>query len=156
MHMAVDPLGAPRGRLHHLPVRLRAMGTGRVARLVERHEAWGTDPWAVARLFQVEIFTVRILEPGVGLGNIANHAIALGYDVAGWDIFHWGWPGVRLQDFLKAQRADLPWPVKRGVEFSVVQNPPFTRAPAFVSQAMALIRATASKWVALPSTGGAS
>lgn len=134
-----DLLGVPRGRLHHLTERLRAMGPKRIAALVERHEAWGTDPWAVTRLFEVELFTQAILEPGAGLGNIAQEATRRGYGVVAWDIFPWGFPLARVGDFLKSTRADLPLGWRAGrIEFSVVCNPPFSKTAAFVAHALAL------------------
>lgn len=136
MHALPGLLGARRGRLHHLPERLRSMGPKRIDRIVRRLEAWSTDPWAAEAIFDVEIFTPAILEPGVGLGNLAKVAMARGYDVACWDIFDWGWPDTRLRDFLKAGRGELPW--EDGAEFSVVCNAPFSKTPAFVAHAQLL------------------
>jgi hypothetical protein len=154
------PLGrASRSRLHHLPPRLQRMGPKRVAALVERYEAWATDAWAAARLFEAELFTTRIVEPGVGTGVLAGAALEAGYDVAGFDVFDWGWPGVRLHDWRRLRASDLPWrspaqeggllakrpeaasppsSAQRSVEFSVVCNPPFSLTADFVAKALEL------------------
>lgn len=130
-------VAARRGRLHHLPGRLRAKGPKRVAALVERYEAWATDPWATAALFENELFTPHVVEPGVGTGVLAAAALEQGYDVAGFDIFDWGWPGVRLLDWREATPLDLPWR-PAGRDFSVVCNPPFSLTGAFVAKALEL------------------
>lgn len=129
--------------LHHLPKPLRDRGRAWVTRKAKALEAFETDGWAVARLFEVERFTPQIWEPGVGLGAIAGEAERRGHDVYATDIFNWGWPGTAIKDFLADSTPRPPGFVPIGSpeidrEFSVICNPPFTRACAFVSRAMEL------------------
>jgi hypothetical protein len=105
---------------------------------------WYLEPhWCSERLFAVEEFNraATLLDPCTGTGRIANAAKGAGYRVITADIVDRGYPGCRIQDFLK----------RRSAPPSVVGNPPFAIVEEFARHAfdlgadkVALIARTAS------------
>jgi hypothetical protein len=90
---------------------------------------WYLEPhWCSARLFDVEPFDRghALLDPCVGTGRVANAAKAAVYKVITCDIVDRGYPGCKIQDFLK----------RRSAPPSVVGNPPFDSVEAFARHAM--------------------
>jgi hypothetical protein len=87
--------------------------------------------WCSERLFAVETFTGLIWDPAAGSGTIPRSARAAGLSNFASDIADHGC-GPR-QDFLTA-----PAPA---VAFSIVTNPPFKLARAFVERALTLCAA---------------
>ncbi len=100
----------------------------------QRLEAWTTDPWAAAALFDVELFTPTIYDPCCGTGVLGTAAIAAGYKVVETDIYDWKNPRARARcDFLDG--SEYTWPVAGK---TVLMNPPFSTACQFVETALAM------------------
>ena len=99
----------------------------------ERLEAFETEQWAADALFRVEIFTRRILDPCCGrrvLGDAARRAGYANPFVIETDIYPWGLNRPQM-DFL-----DPEYPICHLEPYSVVMNPPFSKACEFVEQAL--------------------
>ena len=92
------------------------------------HDFYVEPAWCSERLFAVEPFTGLIWDPAAGSGTILRAARAAGLSNFASDIAEHGY-GPR-QDFLTA-------PAPAAV-FSVVTNPPFRLARAFVERALTL------------------
>jgi hypothetical protein len=93
-------------------------------------EAYQTPEWAIERLLDVEILTSAVIDPCVGLGVIADAAKKRGYGVTSYDVYHWGYDGTLIQDWLTTT-IDL-------TNFTVLMNLPFSKACAFVDHALKL------------------
>jgi hypothetical protein len=89
---------------------------------------WYLEPnWCSERLFAVEEFNraAPLLDPCTGTGRIADAAKAAGYRVQTADIVDRGYPGCKIQDFLK----------RRSAPPSMACNPPFDSVEAFARHA---------------------
>lgn len=94
-----------------------------------RHaEDWYVEPdWVSDRLFAVEPFEGRVVDPACGAGRIVQAARRAGLSADGSDIVRRG-SGFRVADFFLSAR---PAP-------NIVCNPPFRFAMAFVGHALNL------------------
>jgi hypothetical protein len=96
-------------------------------------DLYETPPEAVRALLKVEKFAGPIWEPACGPGAIVRELRATGHGVVATDIEDYGCPDSRGGvDFLMEQRAP------DGVE-TVLTNPPFMHADAFVRHALTLV-----------------
>jgi hypothetical protein len=89
---------------------------------------WYLEPfWCSARLFDIEPFdrSQPLLDPCTGTGRIADAAKAAGYKVITADLVDRGYPGCKIQDFLK----------RRSAPPSIVCNPPFSNVEEFARHA---------------------
>lgn len=93
-----------------------------------------TPQWAVEAILSREIMTRDVIDPCAGTGVLTVAARAKGYTVCPVDIFDWGFPGTYLDDFLAVQ-LDL---YNNIGDFSVIMNPPFSKACEFVQHAQAM------------------
>lgn len=84
----------------------------------------------VALLPHIADFSRNILEPACGDGAISNALLAAGYVVFSSDIVDRGYPFAGTRDFLKEDGFSS--------RFSVVTNPPYKHAEAFVRKAFYL------------------
>ncbi|TCS62566.1 type I restriction-modification system subunit M [Varunaivibrio sulfuroxidans] len=100
-------------------------------------EAWETPRWAIAAILDVEIMTAAILDPCCGAGALTVAAEDYGYEVLAMDLYDWGFSARTGVDFLTLKTADLPERFQGG-DFTVLMNPPFSRACEFVDRAHAL------------------
>lgn len=90
-------------------------------------EGYETPLEATEALLEAELFTGDVWDPACGQGHMAAALAGYGYDVVLTDIADWG-AGTR-QDFLTAEHL---------LADSIVVNPPFSLADAFVERALAL------------------
>lgn len=104
------------------------------AHLCKKLEFYETPEWAVNAILRKEILTREVVDPCVGRGVLARAAFGEGYRVVSVDVHKWGVqpPGI-LKDFLVVGRAELP-----SGDFSVLMNPPFSKACEFVDHSFAL------------------
>lgn len=93
-------------------------------------EHYETDKWAAPAVLQKELLTKTVVDAGCGTGILTLAARAAGYAVIPIDIRNWGFNGTQVYDFLR-----IPKCVIFPAEFSVIMNPPFSKAEAFVDQA---------------------
>ena len=96
----------------------------------DAHDFYLEPQWCSERLFQVEPFDRQapILDPCTGTGRVAQAAKAAGYRVLTAHIIDRGYPGCRVQDFLKRRTAPA----------NVACNPPFNAVKAFAYHAFAI------------------
>lgn len=86
-------------------------------------DAWYQEPaWPSERLFAVEPFDGRIVDPCAGSGTIINSAKAAGLRGQAYDLRDRGFPGVQGgKDFFDIERWMIgAWPVE-----NIVSNPPY-------------------------------
>lgn len=93
-----------------------------------------TPQWAIDAILDREILTHHVLDPATGTGVLAESAARRGHDVCAIDIHDWGYPKTQVFDFLELQD-DLYSNIG---EFSVLMNPPFSKATQFVEKAFAM------------------
>jgi len=97
-------------------------------------EHFVTQPWAVEAVLEKELLTKNVFDPCVGSGVIAEIACRQGYNVFSSDIHDWGYEKLNiLNDFLEI--TESPFSKK---EFTVVMNPPFSKAEDFVKKCFEL------------------
>lgn len=100
-------------------------------------EHYETDKWAVDAILDCEIMTNVVLDPCAGIGVLAQAADARGYDVVANDIWDWGFTLDMQRDFLTVNYDwELPTACDRG--FTVLMNPPFSKAAQFVEKCLTL------------------
>ena len=99
--------------------------------LCKELEHWETPRWAVDEILQRELLTRDVLDPCCGTGVLTDAARDHRYTVTPCDIHDWGFLGTQVCDFLSE-------PVIPARAFSVLMNPPFSKATEFVEQAFAL------------------
>lgn len=109
--------------------------------LCKRLEAFQTPRWAIEGVLDVELTTKFIFDPCSGLGAIGAvfHAKG-GYHIAEVDIEDWQQHAVapmafRSQNFVCANFLDLGGDLS---DSTIIMNPPFSLAEAFVARAQAL------------------
>jgi hypothetical protein len=106
---------------------------GRHPLAVRGLDLYETPPEATRALLNVEQLPRVIWEPAAGRGAIADVLRARGHRVIARDIHDYGAPSVRANmDFLKAKTAPP------GCE-TIVTNPPYNLAEAFVVHALRLV-----------------
>jgi len=101
----------------------------------KRLEAFETPEWAVRAILRREILTHRVLDPCAGRGVMGRIAERLNYEVNEWDIHPWQ-NHVSIRDFLKVDKHETAF--TPGMSFTVLMNPPFSKACEFVEQAFNL------------------
>lgn len=99
-----------------------------LAKQAECHE---TPSWAVESILDVEILTPQVLDPCCGRGVLAEEATRQGYSVRSIDLHDWGYGDDRGVDFLTFNPEMPPG-------FTVLMNPPFSKAVEFVERALDL------------------
>lgn len=85
-------------------------------------DAWYVEPsWPSERLFAVERFEGRVVDPCCGMGTIPNAARAAGLQAEGYDLRDRGFPGVTGgKDFFSTDWLHGTWPCE-----NIVSNPPY-------------------------------
>lgn len=113
-------------------------------------EWYETPVWAAERILDVELLTPRVLDPCAGRGVLGDALIAKGYDpleVVEIDLNRWPGQSRRVTtpiDFLCPTIREELLPLIdephswKGREFSVMMNPPFSKACEFVDHAFDL------------------
>lgn len=105
----------------------------------KKMEFFETPEWVARRIFEVELMTKTILDPAAGRGVLGNAARQSGYtDVLEFDLVKWDRASPTITpdvNFLKATSDDLKVTDK---DFTVVMNPPFSYAVAFVKKSFEL------------------
>lgn len=96
--------------------------------LAKKAECFETPEWAVEAILDVELMTSAVIDPCCGRGVLSEAAKSCGHDVRAIDLYDWGYGRTDI-DFLG--RMILP-PVE---PFTVLMNPPFSLAQAFVEKA---------------------
>jgi hypothetical protein len=96
-------------------------------------ELWETPGPAAVTMLRAELFTPVVWDPCCGIAALTREIERAGYKVAATDIHDWGHGERRDLDFLSPDavefRRTLP------ADFSIIMNPPFSRAVEFVEQA---------------------
>ena len=111
------------------------LGTGVVKHALSArgNDLYETPDVATLALLRHEAIPRRVWEPACGPGAIVRVLRQAGHDVTATDLVEWGCPDSTSRiDFLLEQRAP------DGIE-SIVTNPPFKNAPAFVEHALNLV-----------------
>lgn len=97
-------------------------------------EHFETPVWAAEAILNREILTNVVLDPCVGSGILTDAARAKGYAVMPIDIHDWGFAGTHIHDFLTMDSSRFTsFP-----DFSVLMNPPFSKAEQFVNKCFEL------------------
>jgi len=103
--------------------------------LAKAAEMFETDEWAAESILDVELLTPVVFDPCCGRGVLAEAAARRGYGVYAMDLYNWGYAeGDHGIDF-------LTWSPPAGIahrEFSVLMNPPFSKAVEFVRRSFEL------------------
>jgi hypothetical protein len=110
------------------------------ADICKKMEAFETERWAVDGILDRELTTVHVLDPCAGLGMIARCCADRGLRVIAMDAVDWEaylparmrFSPMYIGDFLSVETA------LQLRDYTVVMNPPFSLAEAFVEKAMAL------------------
>ena len=97
-------------------------------------EHFETPVWAAEAILNREIITRTVIDPCAGSGILTLAARAKGYAVLPIDIHDWGFAGTHIQDFLTMLPCDMDF----APEFSVIMNPPFSKAEQFVAKSLYL------------------
>lgn len=98
-----------------------------------RLEHYITPEWAVKAILKKEIMTRLVLDPAAGTGVLGEASKQAGYRVNSWDVQDWGYPLDHVHDFL-TPGASQPF----SQEFTVIMNPPFSKAEQFVERSFEL------------------
>jgi predicted RNA methylase len=110
---------------------------GTLAEQAAAAEAWETPRWAARAILEAELLTSVVVDPCCGTGVLSEAAKAAGYDVLPLDLYEWGYEGPLL-DWFSDLAADYVTTYATGRPFSVLMNPPFSRATGFVDRAFTL------------------
>ena len=96
----------------------------------EKNDYYATDPAAVKKLLQKEVFNKNIWEPACGAGHISKVLQEGGYDVKSTDLVYRGYGEEKTIDFLKTN-----------ITFNgdIITNPPYKMATEFVEKAINVI-----------------
>ncbi len=96
-----------------------------------KFEHYETPAWAIKSILDIEpILTADVIDPCTGTGILAREALARGHSVYCIDIHDWGFDyPVSIDDYLTFE-ALYP------KSFSVLMNPPFSKATEFVEKAL--------------------
>lgn len=92
----------------------------------EEHEHYVEETWCSRRLFCVEKFQGRIVDPACGFGRVVKSASLAGYSAAGADVVQRA-PGYPVHDFFQSSE----------LTDNFVSNPPFKQFQAFALHALA-------------------
>ncbi len=97
----------------------------------EKNDFYATDPAAIDLLLKKISINKQVLEPACGTGCLSERLTERGYDVKSYDLIDRGY-GERCNFF------DMTEPPFEGA-FSIVTNPPYKYAKAFVLHALDLV-----------------
>ena len=89
---------------------------------------WYVEPtWVSKRLFEVEKFHGRVVDPCAGMGNIVAGAAEAGVRVVGYDLRDRGYPSINGGvNFFDTDQLPGRWPVE-----NIASNPPYgARTPS--------------------------
>jgi hypothetical protein len=117
--------------------RAEALGRVGLQALAEQREFFETPGPAARAMLAAELFTPVIWDPCCGSCALSREIERAGYQVVATDVENWGHGERRDLDFL----SDAAWDELRlslPEEFSIVMNPPFSLAVAFVERALKL------------------
>jgi hypothetical protein len=105
---------------------------GQLAYARKAHDAYWTEPWVTETLLDRVSFRGRVWEPAVGVGAMAQVLMARGYPLVASDLIDHGFPPTEQADFLQhlGLLGDQP--------YSIVTNPPYHVAEAFIRHALRL------------------
>lgn len=98
--------------------------------LCKKLEHFETPRWAADAILKKEILTQQVFDPCAGSGILCEAAKSAGYTPYPMDIHDWGYARTHVQDFLLLDKINA---FDHG--FSVLMNPPFSLACAFVGHA---------------------
>jgi predicted RNA methylase len=104
----------------------------------KRLEAYETPEWAVRAILEREILTHRVVDPCAGRNVMGRIAVESDYEVYASDVYDWEGTGKTfIQDWLNLRHVDQAF-YRQLQPFTVLMNPPFSRACEFVEQAFHL------------------
>lgn len=114
--------------------------------LATEAEFYETPEWAVQALLNVELLTPRVVDAGAGRGVLAKAAEQHGYRVMQVDKTNWADHGLPCYqstwDKIEADYLSTANPILSayvaGGNFSVITNPPFSKAVEFVEHSLNL------------------
>lgn len=109
-------------------------------------EFYETPRWAAERILDFELLTPLVIDPCAGRGVLGDALIAKGYDpsnIIETDLNDWPGRADRIisgVDFLNPQacQSEISKRGWHGQDFSVIMNPPFSKACDFLIQAFEL------------------
>lgn len=92
--------------------------------LCKKLEHYETPEWAVNSILKKEVLTNIVVDPCCGTGVLTDAAKRHGYFTDSVDIYNWGYGETHVADFFSI---DFVYP-----NFSILMNPPFSKACEFV------------------------
>ena len=123
----------PLARQAHTTARRRSAMHGESGFERRERDAYWTEAWVTGALLDAVRIRGPIWEPACGRGDMVDVLRLRGHRVLASDIVDHGCGGALLYDFLSGTRVPLPpdlWPR------SVVTNPPYEHAEAFIRRAL--------------------
>lgn len=96
----------------------------------EKLDFYATDPKAIDALFEVEYFSIRILEPACWMGHLSDAIKKKGAYVQSMDIVDRGYPWAEVRDFFTVEN----------YEWDIITNPPYSLAQEFVEHALKITK----------------
>ncbi len=99
--------------------------------ICKRYEFYESDIWSPDVILKHEKLSNVVVDPCTGSGILSEAAKRAGYDLVPLDIYDWNYPDTVIQDWLALDA--LPFE-----EFSIIMNPPFSKAVEFVRKGLQL------------------
>lgn len=99
--------------------------------LAKKAECFETPAWAVEAILDAELMTIDVIDPCCGRGVLSEAARDRGHFVKAIDLHDWGYGNTGIDFFDKRNTHPLN-------QFTVLMNPPFSLAQAFVERAKEL------------------
>ena len=98
----------------------------------QEHDYYATEPKAVERLLEKEVFCPHVWECACGQGHISEVLKQHGYRVRSSDLIYRGYTETEVLDFLSVTAADIEMDFPR----DIITNPPYKFAKEFVEHAL--------------------
>ncbi len=98
--------------------------------LCRKLEHFETPEWAVEEILDRDLFNLSVVDPCCGGGVLSRKLNEKGYNVLSFDIHDWGYDETIVEDWLSTTEDQFA-----GAQFSVLMNPPFSKAEEFVRHA---------------------
>jgi hypothetical protein len=98
-----------------------------IIELSKKYEHYETPRWAVDAILEKEMLSHFVVDPCAGTGVLSEAAKNRGHNVIPIDIYDWGYDNTRVDDFLSMSGLGSD-------NFSVLMNPPFSKACEFVEK----------------------